>query len=113
MAGDTHRNSLRVLLPWLALYRLEPKLRVDDALGVFSTHGIAGIVGGLLTGVLANPAVTQYVTPGLTGAMYGNLYQLGVQALAALVVCVYDFLVTFGLLKLIGLFVPLREFRET
>jgi Amt family ammonium transporter len=99
-------------LPWLALYRLEPKLRVDDALGVFSTHGIAGIVGGLLTGVLANPAVTQYVTPGLTGAMYGNLYQLGVQALAALVVCVYDFLVTFGLLKLIGLFVPLREAPE-
>ncbi|MCQ4344642.1 MAG: ammonium transporter, partial [Sulfolobaceae archaeon] len=95
-------------IPWLALYKLEPKLRVDDTLGVFSTHGIAGIVGGLLTGVFADPSVTQYVAPGLTGALYGNWYQLAVQALGAAVVFVYDFAVTFGLLKLIGLFVPLR-----
>jgi len=95
-------------IPWLALYKLEPKLRVDDTLGVFSTHGIAGIVGGLLTGVFADPNVTRYVDPGLTGALYGNWYQLAVQALGAAVVFVYDFAVTFGLLKLIGLFVPLR-----
>ncbi|BBD73165.1 hypothetical protein HS1genome_1554 [Sulfodiicoccus acidiphilus] len=96
-------------IPWLALNKLEPKLHVDDTLGVFSTHGIAGIVGGLLTGVFADPAVTQFVDPGLRGAIYGNPYQLAVQALAAAVVVAYDFGVTYGLLKLIGLFVPLRE----
>lgn len=95
-------------IPWLALYKLEPRLRVDDTLGVFSTHGIAGIVGGLLTGVFANPNVTIYVYPGLKGAMYGNLGQLAEQALAAAVVFVYNFAITFGLLKLIGLFIPLR-----
>ncbi|MCY0859283.1 MAG: ammonium transporter [Sulfolobaceae archaeon] len=95
-------------IPWLALYKLEPKLKVDDTLGVFSTHGIAGIVGGLLTGVFADPAVTVYIDPGLRGALYGNLYQLAIQALAAAVVVVYDFAITFGLLKLIGLFIPLR-----
>ncbi|WP_338601902.1 ammonium transporter [Sulfolobus tengchongensis] len=95
-------------IPWMALYWLEPKLRVDDTLGVFSTHGIAGILGGLLTGVFANPAVTQFVAPGLRGALYGNLYQLGIQALAAVIVCVYDFAITFGLLKLIGIFIPLQ-----
>jgi len=95
-------------IPWLALYKLEPKLKVDDTLGVFSTHGIAGIVGGLLTGVFADPTVTQYVYPGLRGALYGNWYQLEIQALAAAVVFVYDFAITFGLLKLIGLFIPLQ-----
>ncbi|EZQ01797.1 ammonium transporter [Candidatus Acidianus copahuensis] len=95
-------------IPWLALYKLEPKLKVDDTLGVFSTHGIAGIVGGLLTGVFAEPAVTTYIDPGLRGALYGNWYQLGIQAAAAAVVFVYDFAITFGLLKLIGLFIPLQ-----
>jgi Amt family ammonium transporter len=96
-------------IPWMALYWFEPKLKVDDTLGVFSTHGIAGIVGGLLTGVFANPAVTQYVFPGLKGALYGNWYQLGIQALAAAVVVVYDFAITYSLLKLIGLFIPLQS----
>ncbi|AHC51226.1 ammonium transporter [Sulfolobus acidocaldarius SUSAZ] len=95
-------------LPWLSLYKLEPKLRVDDTLGVFSSHGIAGLVGGLLTGVFADPSVSQYILPGLTGALYGNLYQLGIQAFAALIVTIYTFFITYGLLKLIGLFVPLR-----
>jgi len=95
-------------IPWLALYKLEPKLKVDDTLGVFSTHGIAGILGGLLTGVFADPAVTQYIAPGLKGALYGDWYQLGIQAFAALIVFVYDFAITFGLLKLIGLFIPLQ-----
>lgn len=100
-------------IPWLALYKLEPKLKADDTLGVFSTHGIAGIVGGLLTGIFADPAVTQYVAPGLTGALYGNWYQLGIQAAAAAIVVIYDFIVTFGLLKLIGLFIPLRAAPDT
>ncbi|AEB95444.1 ammonium transporter [Metallosphaera cuprina] len=95
-------------LPWLALYKLEPKLNIDDSLGVFSTHGIAGIVGGILTGVFADPNVTKYVDPTLVGALYGNVAQIGIQALGALVVFVYDFAVTYGLLKAIGLFIPLR-----
>ncbi len=99
-------------IPWVSLYKLSPKLRVDDTLGVFPAHGIAGLTGGLLTGVLADPAVTQFVAPGLTGAIYGNLYQLGIQAFAAAVVFVFVFAVTFGLLKLIGIFVPLQESPE-
>ena len=36
---------------YLAL--LKPFRSVDDTLGVIYTHGFAGLVGGLLTGVLA------------------------------------------------------------
>ena len=96
-------------IPWITLNKLSPKLRVDDALGVFPAHGIAGLVGGLLTGVFADPAVTQYVFPGLTGLLYGNPQQLLVQAEAAAVVIVYVFVVSFVLMKIIGLFIPLQE----
>ena len=101
------------ITPWIALNKLMPKLKLDDALGVFSGHGIAGLTGGLLTGILANPAVTQYVAPGLTGALFGNINQFGIQALAAAVTIVYVFAVSYGLLKLIGRFTPLQESPET
>ena len=95
-------------IPWLATYKLLPRMRVDDALGVFPAHGVAGLTGGILTGILADPAVTQYVYPGLAGAAFGNVGLLGIQILAALVVVVYSFVVTFGIWKVIGIFMPLK-----
>lgn len=100
-------------IPWVALNNLMPRFKLDDALGVFGAHGVAGLTGGLLTGVLADPAVTQFVasTP-FAGVLYGNPYELGVQALAAGVVIVYVFAVSYALLKVIGKFTPLRESDE-
>ncbi len=99
-------------IPWISLNKLAPRLKLDDALGVFPAHGIAGLTGGLLTGVLADPAVTKYIDPSLVGAVYGNISELGIQALAAGVVIAYVFAMTYGLLKLIGLFIPLQESQE-
>jgi ammonium transporter, Amt family len=96
-------------IPWIALNKLSPKLKIDDALGVFPGHGIAGLTGGLLTGVLADPVVTKYVAPGLTGLVYGNPWQLWVQAGAAAIVIAYAFSVSFVLIKIIGLVIPLQE----
>ncbi len=53
-----------VWLAWNYLSRVRPFSRVDDALGVVYTHGIAGLVGGLLVGILADPGMVQY---GVTG----------------------------------------------
>ena len=36
-------------------------MRVDDTLSVFSTHGVAGLTGGLLVGLLADPGMLQYI----------------------------------------------------
>src|SRR6201986_3310547 len=47
---------------WLGKTRLFQK--VDDTLGVFHTHGVAGLVGGLLVGVLADPNVLIYLGNG-------------------------------------------------
>jgi len=52
---------------------------IDDALDVFACHGVAGVVGALLTGVFA----TKSVNPaGADGMLYGNARLFGVQALA-------------------------------
>jgi Amt family ammonium transporter len=95
-------------IPWIATYKLMPKLKLDDALGVFPAHGVAGLTGGILTGIVADPAVTQFVYPGLTGAAFGNISLLGIQIVAALVVIVYSFVVTFAIWKVIGLVMPLK-----
>ena len=78
------------------------------------THGVAGLLGGLMVGLLADPDVTVYLgqngASGVsgTGLFFGNPKQLLVQLGAALTVIVWDALVTFVLLKLIGLVLPLR-----
>jgi Amt family ammonium transporter len=57
------------------------RTRVDDALDVFACHGVAGVVGAMLTGVFATKAVNP---AGADGLLAGNPAQLGVQALAVL-----------------------------
>jgi ammonium transporter, Amt family len=66
--------------------QLRSRSSVDDALDVFACHGVAGIVGALLTGVLATTSVNP---GGANGFLYGNAALLGVQALA--VVCTIAF----------------------
>ena len=86
-----------------ALLRL--RARVDDALDVFSVHGVGGAFGALATGVFASVAVNP---AGVDGALSGNLVQLGVQALGVAVVGAYSAVATAGILLLINLFVPIR-----
>jgi len=48
------------------LSRMRPFRNVDDTLGVVYTHGIAGLMGGLLTGIFADPNVVEYIGVGKT-----------------------------------------------
>jgi Amt family ammonium transporter len=91
-----------------------PFNKVDDALGVVYTHGIAGLFGGLMVGLFADPKMIEYIGLGKissisgAGLFYGHPHQLLVQFEAALTIIVWDALVTFLLLKGIGLFMNLR-----
>jgi Amt family ammonium transporter len=104
---------------WMAIRYLSraPLFRsVDDTLGVIYTHGIAGLVGGLLVGFLADPAIFEYIgtggasnLPGLKSVFYGGSFTLlRWQAETAAWVIVYTGVVTYLILKVIGLFIPLR-----
>ena len=96
---------------WVAWYYLPkyvwPFNKVDDALGVVYTHGFAGLLGGLLVGLLADPNMIVYLGLGKnpsisgTGLFYGHPHQLLVQFLAALTIIVWDAVVTFVILMVI------------
>jgi Amt family ammonium transporter len=101
------------------LSRLPPFRNVDDTLGVIYTHGIAGFAGGLLTGIFCDPNMTVYYdTKGAPlgnpkGLVYtGNFTLLKWQVLAGLFVIGWTALMTFVLLKIIGLVIPLRMSEE-
>ncbi|HEV2362532.1 MAG TPA: ammonium transporter [Acidimicrobiales bacterium] len=119
-----------VWVAWNYLSKVRPFSKVDDALGVIYTHGIAGLAGGLLVGIFGDPNMVEYGcgrldtagqvvgttqstfvgTSGCSGSfsvsglMYtGSAHQLWEQARAAAWVIFWSALVTFILIKLIGL----------
>jgi Amt family ammonium transporter len=83
---------------------IRAKTTLDDSLDVVAAHGVGGTVGALLTGVFAEKAWNGV----FDGALHGNPGQLGIQAAAVLTAIVYSGVVSFILLKLISLFIPLR-----
>nr|WP_240980265.1 ammonium transporter [Ramlibacter agri] len=75
---------------------LKRLLRADDSLDVFGVHAVGGIVGSLLTGVLADKGVS-----GVQGS-------LAMQALGVVSVFFYSAFATMLLLAVTRLFVSLR-----
>jgi ammonium transporter, Amt family len=84
-----------------------PFNKVDDALGVVYTHGIAGLFGGLMVGLFADPKMIVYLGLGKTsnisgaGLFYGHPHQLLTQFLAAVTIIVWDAIATFVILMVI------------
>jgi Amt family ammonium transporter len=91
-------------LPCYAVIVWRPRTRVDETLDVLAAHGIAGFTGILFIGFFAQAAWNG----ASDGWAYGNLAQLGDQAIAAAVAPAYAFGVTYVLLRVIGLLMPLR-----
>ncbi|MBI5262643.1 MAG: ammonium transporter [Bradyrhizobium sp.] len=86
---------------------LKQRLNYDDSLDVFGVHGIGGMTGTLLTGVFATASIG-----GTAGLIEGNGRQVLLQLGGVAVALVWSAGVTYALLKLVNLFVPLRVSRE-
>jgi len=99
---------------------LKRMLGADDSLDVFGVHGVGGIVGALLTGVFASPAlggsgIFDYVA-NKASPDYSIGAQVWVQLQGVLVTVVWSAVVSFIAYKivdmLVGLRVPEEEERE-
>ncbi len=128
-----------VWVAWNYLSKVRPFSKVDDALGVVYTHGIAGFVGGMLLGVFGDPNMLEYgcghlnsagqvigtsaaayatstktcVPFSVSGLMYtGSAHQLWEQFRAAIWVILWSAIITFVLLKLIGLVLRGLRYRD-
>jgi Amt family ammonium transporter len=91
-------------IPSYAVIVWRPRTRVDETLDVLAAHGLAGLTGIVFIGFFAQ-ASWNGVADGL---LYGDAAQLGHQLLAVAAGPAYAFAMTFVLLRLIGLFTPLR-----
>ena len=82
---------------------LKRRFNYDDSLDVFGVHGIGGMSGVLLTGVFASASIG-----GASGLLEGNPHLLLKQAYGVTVTLGWSVVMTYVLLKLVGLFVPIR-----
>ncbi|KAK4732005.1 hypothetical protein R3W88_024993 [Solanum pinnatisectum] len=116
-------------IPWFSMMFLHKKLwflkQVDDTMAVFHTHAVAGTLGAILAGVLANPRLGRifYMVddwPKYIGLAYGiqsgkynaGLRQLGVQLIGIGFVFIWNVVSTSVICLLIRVVVPLRMTEE-
>jgi len=76
--------------------------KYDDSLDAFGVHGVAGIVGALLTGVLADPAINPA----------GQNHSLGAQVLGVAVTIAYCAAATYAILMLLKLTIGLNVTKD-
>jgi Amt family ammonium transporter len=84
---------------------LKARFGYDDSLDVVGIHGVGGIWGALATGLFANQAINP---AGFNGLFYGNPGQLWIQFVSVVATCLFSFIVSYVLLKIVNVIVPLR-----
>ncbi len=102
---------------WFSFNKLSQKwifAKVDDALGVIHTHGVAGLLGGIMTGLFADPKMIVYLGIGkasdvsVKGLFYGHPWQVVLQLFGGLWIIGYSAIGTYILLHIVKLITPLR-----
>ena len=84
---------------------VKSSLKLDDALDVFACHGVGGLIGVVMTGLLASKSVNP---AGADGLIFGNAGLLTANLAGAGAVAVIAFVGTFVLAKLVGIVFGLR-----
>ena len=93
------------IICFIAVAVTKPRFGYDDSLDAFGVHGVGGILGTLLTGVLASKIINP---AGANGLFYGNPKQLLIQLVGVVVAVSYTFIATFVIYKLVDIFFRMR-----
>src|SRR5690348_1115777 len=86
---------------------LKHRFKYDDSLDVFGVHGVGGMTGTMLTGIFATASIG-----GVSGVIEGHPQQLLIQLYGIAVTLVWCSGVTYAILKVVSIFVPLRVSRQ-
>jgi ammonium transporter, Amt family len=87
---------------------LRSKSTLDDTLDVFPCHGVGGMVGMVMTGIFASRGINIAVAEGGEGLAYGQFTLFTNHMIALVVVSAFAFIMSFLLLKVTDLILPLR-----
>ena len=82
---------------------IKQKLKIDDSLDVFPVHGVGGILGTLLVGVFSATSLGAFSGFGFAEGIATMGEQVGVQLIGIISTFIYTAVVTYILLKLVGL----------
>ena len=88
---------------------LKERLGYDDSLDVVGIHCLGGIWGAVATGLFASLAVN---SGGSNGLFFGNVGQLFIQIVSIVGTCVFSFVLSYVLLKLVDMMIGLRVSSE-
>jgi Amt family ammonium transporter len=88
---------------------LKNKLRWDDALDVWGVHGVGGMLGIIMLGLLGS---TAFNPAGSNGLLFGGGKFFGVQILAVLISSIYAFAFTYIMLAIINLVTKVKLSKE-
>ncbi|CAO2836976.1 unnamed protein product [Amaranthus hypochondriacus] len=106
-------------IPWFTMMIVHKKWKpmqvIDDTLGVFHTHAVAGLLGGILTGIFAHPHLTSDLgMPNERGVIYGGdgALQIGKQVVGGLFVIGWNLFATSIICVFIKYIIPLRMSEE-
>lgn len=80
-------------------------LKIDDSLDVFPVHGVGGILGALMAGVFSATSLGVFSGFGFAEGNETMGDQLLVQVIGIVTVAVFTAVVTYLLLKIVGMFV--------
>ncbi|MBC6427897.1 MAG: ammonium transporter [Cellvibrionales bacterium] len=92
---------------YFATGMIKRRLKIDDSLDVFPVHGVGGILGTLLAGVFASSQLGVFSGQGYAAGV-SMAGQLGVQAVGVVATLVYTAVLTWVILRGVGLVLPLR-----
>lgn len=104
ISGAIIIGLLAGIIPYFAVATLKPKLGYDDALDAFGIHGIAGVLGAILTGIFADPSINEAGK----GLLYGNPGQLTTQIIAVVATIAYTSIATFIIFMIIKAVVGIK-----
>ena len=62
-------------IPWFFCYKVKPWLGMDDALDVWSVHGIGGMTGAIMTGMFARQAANPNLATNLKAYVTDHIFQ--------------------------------------
>ena len=89
-------------LSFFGVQIVKQKMKLDDSLDVFPVHGVAGIVGTILTGIFASAELGVFSGQGMDNTIAS---QIGIQSVAVVATVAYTAVVTFIVFKVTGLIV--------
>ncbi|MDP3582930.1 MAG: ammonium transporter, partial [Ignavibacteria bacterium] len=90
---------------------LKNKLKWDDALDVWGVHGVGGVLGVIMLGLLATKAVNPMVT--VEGLFIGGSWEFFIkEVVSVLAVGAYCFFFSYLMLKVINLVTPVKVTKE-